>query len=73
MVVHHDDRPALDRTDKFMKVKEGSIGDPDTYLGAKLKKGQMTNDVWCWSLIPSKYVQEAVQKLSESHEGELLW
>ena len=28
---------------------------------AKLKKVYMDNDVWCWSIIPSKYVQETVR------------
>ena len=38
-----------------------SIGDPYIYLCAKLKKLHMYNDVWCWSISPSKYVQEAVR------------
>ena len=61
MVIQHDDRPILDRIDKFMKLKEISVGDPDIYLGAKLKKVQMDNDAWCWSISPSKYFQEAVR------------
>ena len=44
-----------------MKLKEGSVGDPDIYLGAKLRKIQMDTDVWCWWIIPSKYVQEAIR------------
>ena len=44
-----------------MKLKEASVGDPDIYLGTKFKKVQMSNSVWCWSLSPSKYVQEAVR------------
>ena len=61
MVIHHDVRPILDRIDKFMNLKEISVGNPDLYLGAKLNKVQMSNDVWCWSISPSKYVQEAVR------------
>ena len=45
MVIHHDARPILDRIDKFMKVKESSVGDPDIYLGANLNKVKMDNDV----------------------------
>ena len=60
MVVQHDARPILDRMDKFMKLKEISVGDPEIYLGAKLKKVQMDNDIWCQSISPSNYVQEAV-------------
>ena len=74
LVVHHDARPVLDKIDKYMKLKEGSVGDPDIYLGAKLKKVQLDNDVWCWSLSPSKYVQEAVRncekKLKEKYPND---
>ena len=61
MVIHHDARPVLDRIDKFMKLKESSIGDPDIYLGAKLRQVKMPNGVYCWGISPSKYVQEAVR------------
>ena len=61
MVIHHDARPILDRIEKFMKLKESSVGNPEIYLGTKLKKVQMDNNVWCWSIRPSKYVQEAVR------------
>ena len=44
-----------------MKLKESSVGDPYIYLGAKLKKVHMDNNAWCWSISPSKYVQEAVR------------
>ena len=45
MVYHHDVRPILDSIDKFMKLKEISVGDPDIYLGAKLKKLYMDKNV----------------------------
>ena len=38
VVIHENARPVLDRIDKFMKLKASSIGDPDIYLGAKLRK-----------------------------------
>ena len=41
MVIHHDARPILDRIDKFMKLKESSVGNLDIYLSAKLNKVQM--------------------------------
>ena len=50
LVVHHDTRPSLDCIEHFMKFKEGYVGDPDIYLGAKLNKVQMFNDIWCCSL-----------------------
>ena len=44
MVIHHDARPILDRIEKFMKIKESSVGDPDINLGDKLKKVHMDNN-----------------------------
>ena len=47
------------KIDKYFKLKPLSIGDPDIYLGAKLKNTRAKNGVLCWTLSPSKYVQEA--------------
>ena len=60
MVVHHDAMSILERIDKYFTLKPTSIGDPDIYLGAKLRKMNLPNGVWCWIMSPSKYVQEAV-------------
>ena len=37
LVVHHDAMTILMKIDKYFKLKPSSIGDPDIYLGAKLK------------------------------------
>ena len=49
-----------------MNLKESSVGDPGIYLGAKMKKVQIDNDVWCWSISPSNYVQEAVRNCQKN-------
>ena len=66
MVVHHDSLGILERIDKYSTLKPTLIGDPDIYLGAKLRKMNLPNGVWCWIMSPSKYVQESVQKC-ETH------
>ena len=58
-VVHHDEMTTLMKIDKYFKLKPSSIGDPDIYLGANLKYTRAANGVWCCTLSPSKYVQEA--------------
>ena len=58
LVIHEKPRPILDKIDKYMKLKPDSVGPPDIYLGAKLKSAQLSNDVWCWTLSPFKYVSE---------------
>ena len=62
MVIYDDTLSILERIDKYFTLKPTLIGDPDLYLGAKLYKMKLPNDVWCWSMSPSKYVQEPVQK-----------
>ena len=65
LVIHHDAMKTLMRIDKYFKFKPTSIGDPDIYLGAKLKKATCSNGVECWTLSPSKYVWEAVKNCEE--------
>ena len=57
---------ALDQIDKLFIMKRGSIGYPDIYLGAKLRKVQLDNGVFAWGMIPAKYVQEVVRNAEEN-------
>ena len=61
LIVDHDAMAVIRRIDKYFKLKPESIGDPDMYLGAKLRQHQAENGMWCWTLSPAKYVQEAVR------------
>lgn len=74
--VHHDAEGALREIDQYFPMKKGSIGDPDIYLGAKLRKVQLNNGVFAWAMSPSKYVQEAVSNiekhLNNKYEGRKL-
>jgi hypothetical protein len=47
LCIHHDLMPS-------------SVGNPDIYLGAKLKETRLPNGVMAWGLSPSKYVVQAV-------------
>ena len=60
LLVHHDAMTALMAIDKYFKMKEGSMGDPDFYLGAKLRKMTLANGVEAWAMSSSKYVNAAV-------------
>ena len=66
MVIHHNSLSILKRIDSYFKLKPTSIGDPDIYLGAKVKKMNLANGTWCWTLRPSKYVQEAVRNCEQA-------
>ena len=45
LVIHHTADTALHKLDNFFKIMSGSTGDPNMYLGAKLKKVVLENGV----------------------------
>ena len=57
MVIHHAAGTALHEFDQFFKMKSGSIGDPNMYLGDKLRKVVWENGFEAWAISASKYVQ----------------
>ena len=65
LCISHNSEECLWKINKFFPMKEGSIGDPDIYLGAKLKQVRLDNGVSCWALSASKYVQEAVSNVEK--------
>jgi hypothetical protein len=65
LYVHHDPGMSLAQIDKYFKMEPGSIMEPTFYLGAKIKKTVMPNDVVAWGMSSSKYVQAAVQNVQE--------
>ena len=65
LCIHHDAKTALEEVDRYFQMKEGSIGDPDLYLGAKLRKVTLPNGVQAWATSPSKYIQEAVKNVED--------
>ena len=65
LAIDHDALTVLNEIDKYLKMKRGSIGDPDFYLGVKLRKAPLHNGVKAWGMSPSKYVQAAVSNIEE--------
>ena len=49
--------------DKYFRLKTGLLTDLNIYLGARFKLMALPNCIMAWSLIPSKYVQEAVKNV----------
>jgi len=76
LCIHHDTEGALRELDKYFQMKPGSIGDPDIYLGAKLRQVTLDNGVHAWSASPSKYIQDAInnveQYLTKNYPGRRL-
>ena len=69
LVIHHDAKMVLGQIDYFFHMKPESMGDPDIYLGCKLRLHIVeATQVYAWLQSPSKYVQEAV-KNAETYYG----
>jgi hypothetical protein len=65
LCVHHDPMSVLNLINGYMPLKPSLVGDPDIYLGAKLKLTQLDNGIWTWGLSPSKYVTQAVKNCTK--------
>ena len=66
LCMHHDALSVLGKINKYLPLKPDSVGDPDIYLGAKLRQTRLSNGVTAWALSPSKYVNQAVRNC-ETH------
>lgn len=73
LCIHHDAMSVLNKINEYLPLKPDSVGDPDIYLGAKLRQTRLENGVWAWALSPSKYVGQAVRNctkhLNENYNG----
>ena len=72
LCIHHDAEIVLTKFDKCFKLKPDSFGEPDMYLGAKVRLTKLENGLWAWALIPSQYVHEScrnVQKYVKENLG----
>ena len=65
LAIHHNAMQCLYFINKYFTIKTESMGDPDLYLGAKMRKVCMDNGVEAWAMSPAKYVKEAVLLVKE--------
>ncbi len=61
LCIHHNPMSVLNEINGYLLLKPSLVGDPDIYLGAKLKQTLLPDGVWAWGLSPSKYVAQAVK------------
>ena len=65
LCIGHDATSQLHEIDKFFMMKKDSMGDPDIYLGVKLRRTRLKNGVVAWGMSSSKYVQDAVKNAND--------
>jgi hypothetical protein len=61
LCIHHDALSVLTQINKYLPLKPSSVGDPEIYLGAKLKETQLPNGIYAWGMSPSKYVNQQLR------------
>jgi hypothetical protein len=63
LAIGHDSMAQLNKIDQYFKMKKGSIGDPDIYLGSRLRRVVLPYGVESWLISPTKYVAESVKNV----------
>jgi hypothetical protein len=71
--IHHYPMSVMNEINGYLPLKPSSVGDPDIYLGAKLKQTQLPDGVMAWGLSPSKYIVQAIKKCQLHLTEKLNW
>ena len=61
LLVSDDPEPVLNEIDKKYKIKAGSLGEPDIYLGAQIYRHNLPDGSWAWGMNSEKYVGNAIK------------
>jgi hypothetical protein len=65
LLASHDPRTTLKAIGEVYDIKEGSLGPPDTYLGAQIYKHQLPDGTSAWGMTSEKYVKNAVATVED--------
>ena len=61
LAVSHKAKEVIEEVTAFYKAKEGSIKEPDIYLGANIAKIQTRDGREIWTSSPREYVRNAIK------------
>ena len=64
--LQHDPDTFLNRLAEVYRLKYGSVGEPDIYLGSDIEKIQLDDGSLAWSMMSREYVTNAIQNLEET-------
>jgi hypothetical protein len=63
MAISHEPKMLIDSIGEYYKVKLRSDKEPDTYLGANVKKVQIPDGREVWATSPCDYIKNAIRLL----------
>ena len=55
----------LDEINQYFPLKPGSVGEPKFYLGTKISKVRLPNQVIAWAFSSSKYIKSSIENLEK--------
>lgn len=70
LVIAHDAEAMMMCIDKYFRLKPESVGEPDIYLGAKIRKLLVDGENHVWAQSSSAYVKEAVRNVEKWTEDQ---
>ena len=70
-VTAFDPKLTMDAIGKLYRLKEGSVGPPDRYLGANIKCVQLPDGTMAWSIGADEYVDNALATVKATLESEI--
>ena len=68
LCISHDTKSIMDELAAQYRLKEGSVGPPERYLGADTKFTQAKSGLECWAMSSDSYVREAVKVVEQFFE-----
>jgi hypothetical protein len=63
LCVSHEPKVTMEEIAKIYRIKEGSLGPPERYLGADISKYQLPNGKEAWAMSARSYVKAAVKNI----------
>ena len=70
LVIAFDPKLTMDAIGKLYRLKEGSVGPPEQYLGANIKRLQLADGTMAWSIGADNYVNNALATVKSTLESE---
>ena len=61
--LHHDPDTFANLLAEVYRLKGGSVGEPDRYLGANIEKVKLDDGSVAWSMTSREYVTNTIQNL----------
>ena len=63
--LHHDTETFMKFLSEVYRLKDGSVGEPDRYLGANIEEVRLDDGSVAWSMTSRDYVTNEIQNLED--------